>query len=338
MGSALKIGAPILERGVQEIQKQRQREKNLKKLEKLIVLLWTLDICAATGFCVWATLNTLWNGHLDIGLILFPTLWVVSSGLLFCFCDDNQSKDNISSGWCLLAFYIWTIPHTILTCSYVVASEFLFFVLMESMTAMKARKSKICSVIARQLHVEDNGQQTAEQVVGNMIHPLLQQQWDHYLRDRMENTFGIEIEAIDIEIDGVFEGVVGREEYSKWEFLRKQCRRGLRVYISKCIEICWVMILMKPQLSFHPTSFRAVYDDKRGGSEYHLSEKHHLWTGSKTQEGAKTVYFSVPAIMQGHLLQKDKGLQVVPGQLFVHNDSELVEYIMSDPEAIMNRE
>jgi len=215
------------------------------------------------------------------------------------------------------------------------ASEFLFVVLMESMEAMKARKSKICRVIAKQLHVEDNERQSAEQMIATMIHPQLQQRWEHYLRSEMENNFEIEVTTIEPVVDAIFDAAVSLEQFEQWGFLRNQYRRQIKTYIMKCCEICWIMILTKPTLSFYPSSFRELYGPAIDGNPYdETSEKHDLWTGSKT-EGAKIAYFAVPAILQQHLLNKEKALSVVPGQLFAHNDQELIDYIMSDPEEML---
>lgn len=191
-------------------------------------------------------------------------------------------------------------------------------------------------MIAKQLDVEDNGKQSAEQMIGTMIHPQLQQQWDHYFRSKMENQYDIDIADIDTVINALYQCIIKKEEYSSWGFLKNTYHRQLKSCILKCAEICWIMILMKPELSFYPHSFRALYDDEKEDHQYDESKKHDLWTGSKTKNGAKIVYFSVPAISQKHLLQKDKSLQILPGQLFAHNDPQLIEYIMSDPDELMN--
>ena len=219
-----------------------------------------------------------------------------------------------------------------------VVSEFLFGVLMESMKAMKERKSKICQMIARQLHVEDNDDQTAEQVVATMIHPQLQQQWEFYFKSKMENQYQIDISDIDTVVDGVYNVAIDKEPYSSWAFLKNQFQQKLKSYISKSAEMCWIMILMKPELSFSPTSFRAIYDDEKEDDRYDEKEKHDLWTGSKTKSGAKTIYFAVPAISQRHLVDKEVALQVLPGQLFAHNDRNVVEYIMSDLDDLMEKQ
>merc|ERR1712217_98303 len=175
-------------------------------------------------------------------------------------------------------------------------------------------------------------------MIGTMIHPLLQQQWDHYLKAKMENQYGIEIQEIDTVINALYQSIIKMEAYSSWGFLKNTYHRQLKSYISKCAEICWIMLLMKPELSFYPNSFRAIYDDETGDDQYDESKKHDLWTGSKTKNGAKIIYFSIPSISQPHLLQKDKSLQILPGQLFAHNDSELIEYIMSDPDELLRKQ
>ena len=206
-----------------------------------------------------------------------------------------------------------------------VASEFLFGVLMESMKAMKERKSKICQMILRQLHVQDNDDQTVEQTVATAIHPQLQQQWEFYFNLEMENQHEIDLPDIYTVVDGIYDVVIDKEPYSSWTFLNE---KKLKRYIKECAEICWIMILMKPELSFHPTSFRSVH-------RYNERDKHDLWEGSKTKNGAQTVYFAVPAILQKHLVNKENVLQVLPGQLFAHNDQSVIDYVISDPDELL---
>lgn len=171
-------------------------------------------------------------------------------------------------------------------------------------------------------------------LVVSMIHPQLQEQWEFYFKSKMENQYQIDISDIDTVVDGLYNLSVSEEPYSSWKFLNEN---KLKKYIKECAEICWIMILMKPELSFHPAAFRAIYDDQKEDHRYDEKEKHDLWEGSKTKNGAKTIYFSVPAISQRHLVDKEKSLQVLPGQLFAHNDESVVKYIMSDPDELMRR-
>ena len=214
------------------------------------------------------------------------------------------------------------------------AAEFLFGVLMESMKTMKERKSKICQMIARQLHVEDDDDQTAEQMVAAMIYPQLQQQWEHYLKSKMENQHQIDLPDIGTVVDGVYNLVIDKEPYSSLQFPNDI---PLKTYIKECAEICWIMILMKPELSFYPTSFRAIYDDEKEDYQYDETEKHDLREGSKTENGAKIIYFAVPTILKRNPEDKET-VRVLSGQPFVHNDQTVVKYIMSHPDELINQQ
>lgn len=120
MGSAINIGKPLIINAAQEIQKQKQRKKNINKVSVIIAYGLALDILASTAFAISATLNTLWNDQLDTGLILFPTIWIVSASLLFCLCDSHSPTER-HPGCILFSFFVWTLPHILLTCYYLLA-------------------------------------------------------------------------------------------------------------------------------------------------------------------------------------------------------------------------
>ncbi|MEM7361746.1 MAG: hypothetical protein AAF335_01910 [Bacteroidota bacterium] len=85
-----------------------------------------------------------------------------------------------------------------------VVYEFLFDLLMLCRASMVERKSKFCQVIAKQMNIKDNKAKKAEEIVETMFHPQLQQQWQDYLKNKMENIFGIEIDEKDKFIDDIF--------------------------------------------------------------------------------------------------------------------------------------
>merc|ERR1712083_285988 len=97
----------------------------------------------------------------------------------------------------------------------------------------------------------------------------------------------------------------------------------VRRYISECCELCWIMVLTKPQLKFHPVAFRQFCDRNGSASTiYDIDEGHRLWTGSNTMgKDVKTVFFAFPAVTQGHFSEQHKELVIMKGTVFVHHDA-----------------
>ena len=129
MGNAVKVGAPVIVKGVKEVQKQKERKEALQnELPLSVIFMLTLDICASIGFFIWALLNTINDGHLDVGLVLFPIIWLMSYCIFCCFCivsDTMERTDRDESQIFLLcAFYIWVIPHVILVCCFLIATVY----------------------------------------------------------------------------------------------------------------------------------------------------------------------------------------------------------------------
>lgn len=126
--------------------------------------------------------------------------------------------------------------------------------------------------------------------------------------------------------------IIKKKKYKKWDFLKKGFDRKIKGYIWKACEICWIMILMKPELTFFPSSFDHFKNKKIPYSRY---EKHDLWTGSKTKNKARILFFALPSFVQKHILNSEQQLHVIKGRFFSHNDEERMKYIMSDPDKLL---
>eukprot|EP00483_Globobulimina_turgida_P009782 UN09801 len=170
-----------------------------------------------------------------------------------------------------------------------------------------------------------------------MIHPQLQQQWEEYLYNEMENVYGINVYDKNKVIDDIFVSICGENKYKNWRFLGNKFEKGMKDYIFKCCEICWIMILTKPELTFYPSSFRMFVEHEENEYFYNEKDKHDLWTGSKTKNGAKIVFFAIPAIVQSHFLHKKQKMHIIKGTLFAHNDEELMKYVMTDPQLLLDQ-
>ena len=119
MGNAIKVGAPLVVKGIKEVQKQAGRQETLRQLGNYILFSLIIDIITAIGFFVWALLNTVSNHYLDVGLIIFPVIFVFTYCL--CCCLRSENDRNSDPGFYLFVFYVWIIPHVILICAYLVA-------------------------------------------------------------------------------------------------------------------------------------------------------------------------------------------------------------------------
>ena len=217
--------------------------------------------------------------------------------------------------------------------------EFLYNVLILCHNEMKQRKEKICQIIAKQLSVKST-------IISNSIHPILQQKWKHYFKNEMTNIYDINVKNINIVIDEIYKKICQEfKQCQKWTFLRKKKTfiKLLKKYLLDACEICWIMILTKPQLNFYPkgsdknNGFRMFVNNKNNEYLYNAKDKHDLCTGSKTKN-AKIVFFSVPAITQKHFTQKSKHLEIIKGTLFAHNDQQLINFIMSQPEQLLSEQ
>eukprot|EP00485_Elphidium_margaritaceum_P018827 CAMPEP_0202734424 /NCGR_PEP_ID=MMETSP1385-20130828/188675_1 /ASSEMBLY_ACC=CAM_ASM_000861 /TAXON_ID=933848 /ORGANISM="Elphidium margaritaceum" /LENGTH=467 /DNA_ID=CAMNT_0049400785 /DNA_START=329 /DNA_END=1732 /DNA_ORIENTATION=- len=223
------------------------------------------------------------------------------------------------------------------------ASEFLFELLLRCYERMKQRKLKICDIVARQLSIADNANKRATAIAEVMIHPQLQQQWSTYLTNAMPNVFEIHVPNITTVVEEIFHSIVTSATYRDWQFLNgKMIKKQIEKSIRQALEICWIMILTKPQMEFYPSSFRMFAGQKESISMlYNKKQKHELWTGSKTNDNAKMVYFAVPAVVQtrpSSSKQHQQQLLVVEGQAFVHNNDALIEYVMSHPNELLDNQ
>ena len=108
-------------------------------------------------------------------------------------------------------------------------------------------------------------------------------------------------------------------------------QKKIKKHIWLCCEICWIMILSVPILTFNPNKFR--YASHSGYKKFDVKNKHDLSTGSK-KINSKIIYYAMPAIQQPHFVNSDSNLQIIKGTVFAHNDQNLIKYVMSDPDQL----
>jgi len=198
-----------------------------------------------------------------------------------------------------------------------IACNWLIDLMMECYQSMMARKERICQIIVNQLDIEESGSRSAGDIAFKLIHSQLQNRWDHYLSHKMKNMYGIKVDEMKEEIKGIMNSeMVNRLGVTEGKAMRQK----VEMYIEKCCELSWIMILTKPQLRW------SICD-----GDYEERDGHHLWTGSKVQCGAARIVFcSFPAVAQVHFSIADKEIVISKGEVFAHHDKELIAYVLSD--------
>jgi len=195
-------------------------------------------------------------------------------------------------------------------------------ILMQCYEQMADRKRRICQIVVEALSITANETQSAEDIAFTMVHTQLQQQWELYLNERFDDKFNAKVGDFRADVDLIMDSENVKSILRlDTEHGDGSMERSLRKYVEKSCELSWIMILTKPAMRFQVDE--GVYDKNIG---------HALRTGSNDDDRAEILFYGFPAVAQAHFSIPDKELLIVKGEVFVHHDPELIEYIKCVPD------